>query len=96
MKNVETMRGNGTVTANSGQTTAVRYELRVYQEEIPCGTLDDPHATIPGLNTIQGLVEPVCFFGENDLLLTLQDGRKQKFFFTDSEGSVRGSGGPSI
>ena len=96
MEHVETMRGNGTVTANSGQTTAVRYELRVYQEEIPCRTHDDPHATIPGLKTIQGVVEPVCFFGENDLLLTMQDGRKQKFFFTDEKGSVCGSGAPSI
>jgi len=96
MKHVETMRGNGTVTAKSGQTTAVRYELRVYQEEIPCGTLDNPHATIPGLKTIQGVVEPVCFLGENDLLLTMQDGRKLKFFFTDQKGSVRGSGEPSI
>ena len=83
MKHVETMRGKGTVTAKGGETAAVRYELNVYQEEIPCGAHDHPFATIPGLKTIQGIVEPVCFFGEDGLLLTMQDGRKQKFFFTN-------------
>jgi hypothetical protein len=90
------MRGPGTVTAKGGQTAAVRYELHVYQDEIPCGTLDRPLATIPGLKAIQGMIEPVCFFGENGLLLTMQDGRKQKFFFTDEKGSVCGSGAPSM
>jgi hypothetical protein len=88
MRHIDTMKGKGTVTSNNGKKVAVQYELSVYQDEIPAGNLLDPHATIPGLKTVRGSVSPVCFFGENGLLLEMQDGRKLKFFFSDSQGSI--------
>jgi hypothetical protein len=57
----------------------VSYELLVYQQEIPAGTLDGPQATVPGLKEIGGRIEPVCFFGENELKLQTQDRRKLLF-----------------
>jgi len=43
---LETMKGTGTVTANSGEQIAVRYELHVYQDEVPLG--GHPKPTIEG------------------------------------------------
>jgi hypothetical protein len=40
------------------------------------------------MKTVQGVIQPVCFFGENGLTLEMQDGRKPKFFFSDSQGSI--------
>ncbi len=88
MRSIETMRGTGTVTANNGEAVGVRYELHVLQQEIPAGTLQNPHATIPGLREIRGRIEPVCFFGESGLILEMQDGRKLKFFFIESSGAI--------
>lgn len=88
MRHVERVNGRGTVTSNSGERVAVRYDLNVYQDEIHAGTLAKPGATIPGLNEITGVIQPVRFFGENGLLLEMEDGRKLKFFFTDSTGSI--------
>jgi len=82
------MKGSGTVTSGGGERVAVQYELHVYQKEIPAGNLLDPNSTIPGLKRYEGWVSPVCFFGENGLLLEMQDGRKLKFFFTDGNGSI--------
>ena len=88
MKHIETLKGIGTVTSSQGQPEPVNYELHIYQQEVPAATLDDPHATIPGLKEIRGRIDPVCFFGENGLTLEMQDGRKLQFFFTSSEGSI--------
>ena len=88
MRHLETMNGRGTVESNTGEQAAVHYELHVYQDEIPAGNLVEGRATIPGLKQIQGMVQPVCFFGENGLTLEMQDRRKLKFFFTDTHGSI--------
>jgi hypothetical protein len=40
------------------------------------------------MKQITGTVQPVRFFGENGLTLEMQDGRKLKLFFTDTEGSI--------
>lgn len=88
MRHLETMKGRGTVTANNGDQFGAQYELRVYQDEIDAGSLNNPGATIPGMKTIQGVVQPVRFFGENGLTLEMQDGRKLKFLFTDTHGSI--------
>ena len=88
MRHIERMNGRGTVTSNSGEQVAARYDLDVYQDEIHAGTLVNPGATIPGLKEITGVIQPVRFFGENGLLLEMEDGRKLKFFFTDSRGSI--------
>ena len=82
------MKGRGKVTGNEGKQVAVQYELDVYQDDIPAGNLLDPSATIPGLKRFEGWVLPVCFFAENGLLLEMQDGRKLKFAFTDSQGAI--------
>jgi hypothetical protein len=88
MRHIETMKGKGTVTGNSGQQVPVTYELHVYQSQVPAGTLDDPRATVPGLKEIRGRIEPVSFYGQERLLLEMQDGRKLRFFFTDMRGSI--------
>ena len=68
MQHIETMKGQGTTTSNSGEKVPVRYELHVYQEQIPAGSLQDPHATVPGVKEIRGTGLPVRFFGEKGLL----------------------------
>lgn len=88
MRVIEQMSGSGTATSSSGEQKTVRYSLQVLQQEIPCGTLDNPNATIPGIKEIRGRVDPVCFFGDGDVLLEMQDGRKMKFFFTNGNGSI--------
>jgi hypothetical protein len=97
MRQLETVKGQGTVTSNGGTVQSVKYELSVWQREIAAGT---PHATIPGLQEITGRVLPVCFFTERDLILQIQDGRKLTFSFTDRTGTIASSSGwagePSI
>jgi len=88
MQHVERMNGSGTVTSVSGDQKPVQYDLHVYQEEISVRTLENPNATIPGMKDIRGRVDPVCFFGDSDLTLEMKDGRKMKFFFTDSRGTI--------
>ena len=92
MRHIETMRGRGTATAPNGQSQAVSYELDVYQDQIRAGSFDNPSATIPGMKQITGRVSPVCFFGQNDVELFMEDGRKMKFFFTDTTGAISFSG----
>jgi hypothetical protein len=79
--NVETMRGGGTVESKTGAVISVKYDLRTVQENVR-GT------NVGGLKDVKGWVRPVSNFGENGLLLTMQDGRKLKFFFADSDGSI--------
>lgn len=87
MRHLETINGQGTVVSKSAGRVAVRYALHVYQDEINAGGLTTT-GTIPGLKTIEGTIQPVCFFGENGLTLELADGRTAKFLFMDSQGSV--------
>jgi hypothetical protein len=89
MRHIETMKGIATVTSNGEEQVAVQYELHVYQDDIPADNLIDPHATIPGMKSIERWVSPVRFFGENGLTLEMQDGRKLKFFFQGSADMVQ-------
>ena len=82
------MKGNGTVTANNGEQVAVRYEVHVYQDQIPIRTMSDPQTIMPGSKEYRGVIQPVRFFGENGLTLEMKDGRKLKFSFTNSRGSI--------
>ena len=34
MRHLETMKGRGTITSNTGEQVAVRYELHVYQDAL--------------------------------------------------------------
>jgi hypothetical protein len=94
MRHVETLRGNGTVTHPNGQSGSVRYRVDVYQAEIPVRT-QMGSGTIPGMKKITGSVEPVHFFGRDNLVLKMQDGRTLGFFYSDSSGNITGSGGIS-
>jgi hypothetical protein len=65
-----------------------RSQLEAYETEIPVGS----HQTIPGTKHMTGRIKPVCFFGQNGVVLQMQDGRKMKFFFTDMTGTIGFSG----
>jgi hypothetical protein len=84
-RRIDTITGKGTVTSNGGKQA-------VYQNDIPADHMQNPDATIPGLKRYEGRVLPVCFFGNQDLTLEMQDGRELKFFFTDMRGSIATKG----
>jgi hypothetical protein len=87
MRCMESMEGRGIVTADDGQKVSVEYELNVYQEGIPAGSMADPHATIPRFKDIRGRIKPVCYFGQV-LRLEMEDGRKLRFSFKDTDGNI--------
>ncbi len=91
MRILESLTGKGTVISRDGTRTPVEYELQVLQDEVPAGHLDDPHASIPGLKSVHGRVLPALSLGEM-ATLELKDGRRAKFFWRDSRGSVTVSG----
>jgi hypothetical protein len=85
MRHVETFSGKGTVTAPEGNTQNVEYRIDVFQNEIADGF----GGTIPGLLSIEGTVEPVCFFGERrGLTLKMKNDKILKFFFVDMSGRI--------
>ena len=93
MRLIETIKGSGTAVSGDGKQQVVKYEIRVYQKEVPVGPLGDASAKIPGLKSISGTVLPVCFFGERTpVSLKMQDGRTLMFFFIDMQGSIRSTG----
>jgi hypothetical protein len=87
MRCTESMEGRGVVGADDGQKVCVECELNVHLEEIPASSVADPQATIPGLRDIRGRVKPVCYFGQV-LTLEMEDGRKLRFFFNDTDGNI--------
>jgi hypothetical protein len=89
---IDTIEDSGTVTSGSGEHATVHYVLHVYQKEIAAGHAQDGNATIAGLTSYEGRVSPVCFALGQDLTLELQDGRKLKFFFKDTRGSIATKG----
>jgi hypothetical protein len=91
-KLIDTIEGSGTVTSSSGEHAAVHYVLHIYQDQISVANRQNPNAMAPGLKSIEGPVLPVCFFGDRDLTLELQDGRKLRFSFTDMHGSIAAKG----
>ena len=88
MRLVETLEGTGTVVSKSGESTTVRYKIWVHQDEIRAGPLQNPTATIPGMKSITGNVQPFCGTMGEMLTLKLRDGRSAVFFFQSSDGSV--------
>ena len=92
MRLIQSVTGKGTVRSKDGKHVHVKYELTEFQEEVRAGHMGDPNASILGLKQIRGWVEPVSFIGD-ELTLELQDNRKLKFFFTDTNGKIVGSGG---
>src|SRR4051812_28067675 len=88
MQLLERLQGNGTVTTRNGEQKLVQYNIYIYAEEINAGTQENPNATIPGTRDLRGRVEPICFFNDKELTLTMQDGRNLHFCFTDKQGSI--------
>ncbi|MDO8682603.1 MAG: hypothetical protein Q7N50_03885 [Armatimonadota bacterium] len=88
MRHIETMKGNGTVTTDDGQEVVVCYKLDVYQREMQSSALKDSYTSpVLGLKHCEGTIEPVCFFGQT-LTLEMEDGRKLRFFFKDTSGTI--------
>ena len=77
---IDTMEGSGTVRSSSGDHADVHYVLQVYQDQISVANMQNPHAMMPGFKSIEGRISPVCFSGDPELTLELQDGHKLKFF----------------
>ena len=84
MARSEMVAGTGVVLDSNHQQKVVYYRLYLDQEQIST----PPARKSPRRNTIRGVVQPVCFFDDTNLTLQMQDGRKVKFFFTDSAGSI--------
>jgi hypothetical protein len=84
---IETIKGNGTVTGHDGKQVPVKYDLSVYQDDIPDATLNKPLAPIPALKEVRGRVEPVGLAGLT-LMLELEDQRRLEFFFRDTDGNI--------
>ena len=89
MRRIETLNCNGTVTPSDQKSVAVRYRLDVWQKEIPDGL----GGTIPGMKSITGSVRPFCGALREMLTLHLEDGKTMDFFFSDTTGSITGTGG---
>ena len=87
-RHLGTLRGDGTVTSNGGEKARVHYDLEDYQEESEASPPGSPGEAILGLREIRGVVSPVRFFGEYELLLELEDGRRLEFHYTNSRGSI--------
>jgi hypothetical protein len=86
---IRTLNGNGTVTPADGKSVAVRYQLEIWQKDIPDGL----GGTIPGMKSINGSIRPFCGALREKLTLRMEDGRTVDFFFTDTNGSVTATGG---
>jgi hypothetical protein len=85
------MKGTGSVTSKNGETP-VQYELEVWEEQISTPLMDNPSASVPGMQRIQGWVRPVCCTLGEVASLEMQDGRKVKFRYTNLSGAIAVSG----
>jgi hypothetical protein len=90
MRHIEPLSGEGTVTAPNEQTVSVRYRVDILEDEVPVRTLN---GTTPGKKSIQGRIEPLCFFGRAGLILRMADGRTLRFYFADADGNIVACGG---
>ena len=88
MKVLEKMRGKGVLTDERGEKQKVSYDLRQIQDEIAVGPGEPP---LLGLKSVVGTVLPVvAMWGTN--VLEMSDGRKLKFFYRHSNGSIAPTG----
>jgi hypothetical protein len=81
MQHIETLSGEGSVTAPDGQSLSVSYRLDIFEDLNESGTT-------PGKKSIQGKVLPLCFFGRAGLILKMADGRTLRFYFADAAGKI--------
>jgi hypothetical protein len=89
MRRIQTLNGKGSVTPADGKAVAVRYELDIWQKDIP----DGRGGTIPGMKSITGSIRPFCGALREKLTLRMEDGKTVDFFFADTNGSMTATGG---
>lgn len=99
MRQIERLTGEGLVTRENGGEIGRRpYSLTVWQEVHVAQSLGPtPPTELPGLKSVEGTVrfnddELFKLVGES-LELTLQDGRRFKFFLRNSNGAIAARGG---
>lgn len=80
MRLIDTIRGNGFIVSETQGRNPVQYELEIWQKEVR----NDPFPPIPGMEQIRGSVYPAHAFVGEEITLELQDGRKLRFFYTNS------------
>jgi len=93
MRLIQTIRGDGFIVQPNGEERATRYELQIYESQISARHQGDPTASFPGLKSIRGHVSAVHWFGVDGLVLRMEDGRKLRFHFKNSGGSIWANGG---
>jgi hypothetical protein len=59
MRHVETMKGRGAIISSSGEHAPVRYELQVYQSEVPAGSMSDPWAKFQAYRSVTAPCSPL-------------------------------------
>lgn len=88
MRVLERMRGRGVLTDEIGEKQKVTYDLQQVQDEIAVGRGESP---LLGLKSVVGIVLPVIAMGGCNAL-EMSDGRKFKFFYRHSDGSITSTG----
>ena len=83
-RELERMRGRGVVTEETGKVYAVTYDLSRTQDELYDGSGDPPIRTS---QNVVGCILPVNSF-EGFKTLQMHDGRKFKFFHSNSDGCI--------
>lgn len=86
-RELERLRGEGIVTEESGKTYSATYDLRRTQDELSCRTKSSGDPPMLTTKNILGRVLPVNSF-EGYKTLQMADGRRLKFFYTHSDGSI--------
>jgi hypothetical protein len=85
-RELERMRGRGTVTEETGKTIAVAYDLSRMQNELFDRSGDPP---IPTTRNVVGRILPASPPDGEIKTLQMADGRKLKFFYAGpADGSI--------
>ena len=95
LKKLERLEGNCVIHDEERTKIADgRYFLDVFQEMLDAGTTNRGSELIPGLKRIVGKIDDVDAFPlvGDPLVLTLEDGRRLEFFFTDDTGNIASRG----
>ena len=84
-RELERMRGRGVVTEdNTGKMYPATYDLCRTQNVVDLGPDEPP---LPTTRNVVGCILPVNSF-EGYKTLQMEDGRKFKFFYSNSDGSI--------
>lgn len=101
-RHLQTYEGRSRLVQEGQRPLAVVYTLEEYQDVIDAGSMDDPHATIPGMKSLEGQIRTqdgsfLVVSLREPLVLHLQDGRRLKLLIRRTTGRggavVIGNGG---